>query len=89
MYCIARQCVLPSLTQEQRERVIAEAALQSLAELLEVVPDPPLRLLPSESSYHPHLSQRRPAIIHRPCWRRECGLLHCTPHYGIIGRRSG
>jgi predicted transposase YbfD/YdcC len=40
MYCIARQCVLSSLTQEQRERFVAEAALHSLAEVLEAVPDP-------------------------------------------------
>ena len=40
MYCIARQCVLPALTQEQRERLLAEAALHSLADLLEAVPDP-------------------------------------------------
>jgi hypothetical protein len=40
MYCIARQCVLSSLTQEQRERFVAEAALHCLAEVLEAVPDP-------------------------------------------------
>lgn len=40
MSCIARQSVLPSLSQEQRDRFLAEAALQSLAEWLEAVPDP-------------------------------------------------
>jgi predicted transposase YbfD/YdcC len=40
MYCIARRCVLPSLTQEHRDHLLAEAALQSLADLLEAVPDP-------------------------------------------------
>src|SRR5215469_120818 len=40
MYCIARQCVLPSLTPEQRDHLLAEAALHSLAELFEAVPDP-------------------------------------------------
>ncbi len=40
MYCIARRCVLPSLTSEQCDHLLAEAALQSLAELLEAVPDP-------------------------------------------------
>src|SRR5216684_916027 len=40
MYCIARRCVLPSFSQEQRDHLLAEAALHSLAELLEAVPDP-------------------------------------------------
>lgn len=40
MYCIARRCVLPALPQEQRDHLLAEAALHSLAELLEAVPDP-------------------------------------------------
>ena len=40
MYCIARRCVLPSLTSEQCDHLLAEAALQSLAERLEAVPDP-------------------------------------------------
>jgi len=40
MYCIARKTVLPSLTQEQRDHLLAEAALHSLAEVLEAVPDP-------------------------------------------------
>jgi hypothetical protein len=40
MYCIARQCVLPSLTPEQAEAVLTEAGLQSLAEVFEAVPDP-------------------------------------------------
>jgi predicted transposase YbfD/YdcC len=40
MYCIARQCVLPSLTPEQRERLLTQAALHSVADLLEAVPDP-------------------------------------------------
>jgi predicted transposase YbfD/YdcC len=40
MYCIARRCVLPSLTAEQREQLLAQAALQSLAEMLEAIPDP-------------------------------------------------
>jgi len=37
---IARRCVLPSLMQEHCDRFLAQAALQSLAELLEAVPDP-------------------------------------------------
>jgi hypothetical protein len=36
----ARRCVLPSLPHEQRDRFLTEAALQSLAELLDAVPDP-------------------------------------------------
>ena len=40
MYCIARQCVLPSLSQEQADGLLSEAALHSLAELFEAVPDP-------------------------------------------------
>lgn len=40
MYCIARRCVLPSSNQEQRDHLLAEAALHSLADLLEAVPDP-------------------------------------------------
>lgn len=40
MYCIARRCVLPSLSPEQRDHLLAEAALQSLAQVLEAVPDP-------------------------------------------------
>ena len=40
MYCIARQCVLPPLSKEQAETVLTEAALQSLTELFEAVPDP-------------------------------------------------
>jgi len=40
MYCIARRCVLPSFSKEQAESLLAEAALQSLADLFEAVPDP-------------------------------------------------
>ncbi len=40
MYCIARQCVLPAFSKEQAEGLLSEAALHSLAELLEAVPDP-------------------------------------------------
>lgn len=40
MYCIARQCVLPPMSQEQAEVVLTEAGLQSLADVLEAVPDP-------------------------------------------------
>src|SRR6202049_1965188 len=40
MYCIARHCVLPSLEKEQSENLLAEAALHSIAELFEAVPDP-------------------------------------------------
>src|ERR671924_1867811 len=43
MYCIARQCVLPSLSQEQADGLLTEAALHSLAELFEAVPDPRAR----------------------------------------------
>ena len=40
MYCIARRCVLPSFSKEQAKSLLAEAALQSLADLFEAVPDP-------------------------------------------------
>jgi predicted transposase YbfD/YdcC len=40
MYGIARQCVLPPLSQEQAETVLTEAGLQSLTDLFEAVPDP-------------------------------------------------
>src|SRR5437588_9429764 len=40
MYCIACQCVLPALSKEQAETLLTEAALQSLAEVFEAVPDP-------------------------------------------------
>lgn len=40
MYCIARRCVLPSLSQEQALGLLTEAALQSLADLFEALPDP-------------------------------------------------
>ena len=38
--CIARQCVLPARSREQAEVLLTEAALQSLADLFEAVPDP-------------------------------------------------
>src|SRR3989440_12686253 len=40
MYCIARQCVLPARSHEQAELLLTEAALHSLTELFEAVPDP-------------------------------------------------
>jgi hypothetical protein len=40
MYCIARQCVLPARSREQAEVLLTEAALHSLADLFEAVPDP-------------------------------------------------
>src|SRR5438067_11265781 len=40
MYWIARQCVLPALSQEQAENLLTEAAVQSLAQVFEAVPDP-------------------------------------------------
>jgi predicted transposase YbfD/YdcC len=43
MYCIARQCVLPSLSKEQADGLLTKAALHSLAELFEAVPDPRAR----------------------------------------------
>src|SRR5258708_32461975 len=43
LYCIARYCVLPALEQEQAEHVLNEAALHSLTELFEAVPDPRCR----------------------------------------------
>jgi hypothetical protein len=39
MYCIARQCVLPSFSKEQAESLLSKAALQSLFDLFEAVPD--------------------------------------------------
>jgi hypothetical protein len=40
MYCIARRSVLPSLSKEQSDHLLAEAALHRLADLFEAVPDP-------------------------------------------------
>ena len=40
MYGIARRSVLPSLSQEQSDQLLAEAALHRLADLFEAVPDP-------------------------------------------------
>jgi predicted transposase YbfD/YdcC len=40
MYCIAQQRVLPSLRREQAEALLEEAALHTLTDLLEAVPDP-------------------------------------------------
>lgn len=40
MYCTARRCVLPCLSAEQRDALLAEAALQSMYEMFEGVPDP-------------------------------------------------
>ena len=40
MYCIARQSVLPALSTEQADVLLTEAALHSLADLFEAVPDP-------------------------------------------------
>jgi hypothetical protein len=40
MYCIARQRVLPTLSKEQAENLLTEAALHSLTEVFEAVPDP-------------------------------------------------
>ncbi len=40
MYCIARQCFLPARSREQAEVLLTKAALHSLADLFEAVPDP-------------------------------------------------
>jgi len=40
MYCIARRSVLPPLSKEQSEHLLAEAALHRLADLFDAVPDP-------------------------------------------------
>ena len=40
MNCIARCCMLPRLTQEQRHDLLADAALLSIHEIFEAVPDP-------------------------------------------------
>jgi len=40
MYCIARRCVLPCLSQEESDVLLGEAALHSISELFEAVPDP-------------------------------------------------
>lgn len=40
MYCIARHCVLPALTKEQADGLLTQAALHSIAELFDAVPDP-------------------------------------------------
>ncbi len=38
MYCTARRGVLPSLSQEQCDALLAEAALHSVSEMFEAVP---------------------------------------------------
>jgi len=77
MSCIARQCVLPSLTHKQRERLLAEAAMHSLADLLITlihrygscqIEPAPFCLLASRSFGPPLCFHRRSAIVHRP-WR--------------------
>ena len=40
MYCIAEQVVLPALTETDRKQLLEEAALKSVDEILEAVPDP-------------------------------------------------
>lgn len=40
MYCIASCRVLPPLTEEERERLLAQAHLHTLVEMLETIPDP-------------------------------------------------
>src|SRR5947209_16490891 len=40
MYSIARRCVLPAFHKEQAEVLLSEAALHSLADVFEAVPDP-------------------------------------------------
>jgi hypothetical protein len=40
MYCIARRSMLPALTKEQSDHLLAEAALHSLTDLFEAIPDP-------------------------------------------------
>src|SRR5690242_17466842 len=40
MYCIASQRVLPSLTEQERERLLTQGHLHPLVEMLEAIPDP-------------------------------------------------
>jgi hypothetical protein len=40
MYCIAERVVLPPLKEEERKGLLAKAALLSVYEILEAVPDP-------------------------------------------------
>jgi predicted transposase YbfD/YdcC len=40
MYCIAEQLVLPSLSEQERSALVEKAALMSVYEILEAVPDP-------------------------------------------------
>src|SRR5260370_9075904 len=40
MYCIASQKVIPALTDDQRYNLLKEAAVCSLAQVLEAMPDP-------------------------------------------------
>lgn len=40
MYCIASHRVLPSLSEEDRQRLLTQAHLHTLVELLEAIPDP-------------------------------------------------
>lgn len=39
MYCIAEKVVLPALTEEERSTLLEEAALKSVDEIFEAVPD--------------------------------------------------
>ena len=40
MYCIAQSLVLPTLTEEERMALLKQAALKSVDEIFEAVPDP-------------------------------------------------
>jgi predicted transposase YbfD/YdcC len=40
MYCMTSRCVLPPFTEEQRQTLLQQAHLLSLAEVLETLPDP-------------------------------------------------
>jgi hypothetical protein len=40
MYCIAERVVLPPLSEEERNALLEKAALLSVYEILEAVPDP-------------------------------------------------
>ena len=40
MYCIAEQVVLPPLSEQERNVLLEQAALLSVSEILDAVPDP-------------------------------------------------
>ena len=87
MYCIARRCVLPSLSQEQRDRLLAEASLHSLAEVLEAVPDP--RGAHGLRYDLPFLLTCLMAALLCNCDSTEAVAQWCQDHLGLLRRLFG